>query len=113
MDLAGDKRDIDAKFRKKGPIMSFLKKLFGGSSAGETPAAADPVEHQGYTISPAPAAEGGQFRLGAVISKEIDGEVKEHRLIRADLFPSRDEAIGAAVRKAKLVIAEQGDRMFS
>jgi len=113
MDLAGDKRDIDAKFRKKGLIMSFLKKLFGGSSASQAPVAADPVEHQGYTIHPAPAAEGGQFRLGAVISRQVDGQLKEHKLIRADLFPSRDEAVEAAVRKAKLVIAEQGDRMFS
>lgn len=93
--------------------MSFLKKLFGGSTTSEAPPAADPVEHEGYLIRPAPAPESGQFRLGAVISREINGQVKEHRLIRADLFPSRDEAIGAAIRKAKLVIAEQGDRMFS
>jgi hypothetical protein len=47
-----------------------------------------------------------------VVSREISGETKEHRLVRADMFSSRDEAAEAAIRKAKLVIKEQGDRMF-
>ncbi len=93
--------------------MSFLKRLFGG--ADDAGAAAAPVaeaEHEGYKIAATPLKEGAQFRLAAVISKEIGGEVREHRLIRADLFTSADEAAAAALRKAKLVIAEQGDRMF-
>jgi len=91
--------------------MSFFKKLFGGGSAASAPAR-EPVEHEGFTIVPQPIPDGGQFRLGATISKEIDGEMKEHKLIRADLFPSEDQCADYAVTKAKQVIKEQGDRLF-
>ena len=95
--------------------MSFLKRLFGGGdpdgSGGETAATAE-AEHEGYRIVATPQKEGGQYRLCAVISKDISGETREHRLIRADLFSSADEASQAAMRKARQVIKEQGDRMF-
>ncbi len=90
--------------------MSFLKKLFGISPAAEETAAT--IEHEGYRISPSPVSEGGQFRLCAEISREIDGETKTHRMIRADIFPNRDDAIETSCRKAKQMIDEQGDRIF-
>lgn len=91
--------------------MSFFKKLFGGKeAAADAPAAT--LEHEGYTIAVTPMKDGGQFRVCGVISKEIDGERKEHTLIRADLFPSSDECADATIRKAKQVIKEQGDRIF-
>ena len=89
--------------------MSFLKKLFGGGSA---PKEAASEMHEGYIITPAPMADGGQFRLCAEIRKEVDGEMKTHRLIRADMFASADQAADAAVSKAKQVIREQGERLF-
>lgn len=92
--------------------MSFLRKLFGRSEGSPSGGGAA-VEHEGYTIRPAPMPEGSQFRLCAVISREVGGVVKEHRLVRADMFGTRDEAAEAAIRKARLVIKEQGDRMFS
>ncbi|MEZ5809873.1 MAG: HlyU family transcriptional regulator [Rhizobiaceae bacterium] len=95
--------------------MSFLKRLFGGGSAGSDDGAvpsAETVEHAGYSIRAAPIRDGGQFRLCAVISRDIDGETRTHKLIRADMFMSADDAADAALRKAKLVIAEQGDAMF-
>jgi hypothetical protein len=91
--------------------MSFLRKLFGLSSGSE-PKSDPAVEHEGYQIRPTPLPEGSQFRLGAIISKPFGAETKEYRLIRADVFSSRDEAVEAAIRKAKLVIKEQGDRLF-
>ena len=93
--------------------MSILKRLFGGGNS-ETPGetAAEVTEHEGYSIRPTPQKDGGQFRLCALITKEIDGTVREHRLIRADMFASSEEAANAAMRKAKQVIKEQGDAMF-
>ncbi|MEF2073321.1 HlyU family transcriptional regulator [Consotaella aegiceratis] len=93
--------------------MSFLKKLFGGG--GETssaPRATATEDYNGFSIAAQPMREGGQFRLAAMIQKEIGGETKSHRLIRADLFQSEDEATGAALRKARQVIDEQGDKLF-
>ncbi|MET0168795.1 MAG: HlyU family transcriptional regulator [Aliihoeflea sp.] len=92
--------------------MSFWKKLFGGSTAEPAAAAADPIEYKGFTIRPQPFSEGGQYQTCATVTKEIDGEVKEHKLIRADRFPSLDDATETSLRKAKQVIDEQGDRLF-
>lgn len=94
--------------------MSFFKKLFGiqpgASGAWEEPD--EVINHEGYAIVTTPINEGGQFRLAGTISKEVDGEVKTHKLIRADLFTSQDECNEACIRKARQVIAEQGERMF-
>ncbi|MCR4267883.1 HlyU family transcriptional regulator [Nitratireductor sp. ZSWI3] len=97
--------------------MSFLKRLFGGGgqpgqAAGEGKPVGEAVEHKGYSIQPTPFAEGGQFQTCALIWKEIDGVRREHRLVRADRFPSADLAAEHAVRKGRQVIDEQGDRIF-
>lgn len=88
--------------------MSLFSRLFGGGSAPE----AEPVTYQGFTIRPEPMAEGNRFRLAARVEKEVDGTVKSHHLIRADVFDSRDGAEAAAITKAKQVIDEQGDRLL-
>lgn len=91
--------------------MSFLKKLFGGGeNKGSQSAAA--VEHEGYRIVATPQKEGGNYRVCGTISKEIDGEIKEHTLIRADTLPSLDAAVEMTISKAKQVIAEQGEKLF-
>lgn len=90
--------------------MSFLKKIFGGGSNAKSAHAA--VTYNGYEIIPQPRAEGAQFRLYGTISKEIDGTLKEHILIRADMFSNQDDAVNETLRKAKKLIEEQGDRIF-
>jgi hypothetical protein len=92
--------------------MSFLRKLFGLQGGSDNPGTGEAIEHEGFTIRAAPIAEGGQFRLCAIISREVNGELKEHRMIRADMFGSRDEASEAAIRKARQMIKEQGERLF-
>ena len=96
-------------------MVSFLKKLFGGSSADNgTPAdRGEPVEHRGFRIQPAPEPEGGQWRLAGFISSGSDDNYKEQKFLRADLFASRDEASEFAIRKGKQIIDEQGDRLFA
>lgn len=91
--------------------MSFFRKLFGGGDPAPA-APAKTLEYKGYTIQPKPFQEGGQYQTCGIISKEIDGAVKEHRLIRADRFPSLDDATETTIRKARQVIDEQGDRIF-
>jgi len=95
--------------------MSFLKRLFGGGGgdAGEAvEAAGKEIEHNGFRIRATPFKEGGQFQTCGVVSKEIDGVVKEHRFIRADRFASLDDAIDVAFKKGKQLIEEQGERIF-
>ncbi len=94
--------------------MSFLKRLFGGGGPdkGKPANPAFEAEYEGFAIVATPQNDGGQFRLCAVVSKEIDGETKSHKLIRADLFPSAGDAAEAALRKARQVIDEQGDKLL-
>lgn len=97
--------------------MSFLKRLFG-VSGGKSDEPVDTqvgeaVEHEGYTIRATPFKAEGQFQTCGVISKEIDGAIREHRFVRADRFAVADDAAETALRKARQIIREQGDRMFN
>jgi len=93
--------------------MSFLKSLFGRKETQPAaPVALKSVEHQGFTIRAMPFLEGGQHQLAGVIEKEIDGEMKSHRFIRADRFPGAEEAADFALVKGRQLIDEQGERLF-
>lgn len=93
--------------------MSFFKKLFGGGGAKDgAQKTVTTVDYEGFTIETTPMEEGGQFRVAANLSKEIAGEMKTHRLIRADMCSSAQEASDIAVRKAKQMIDEQGERFL-
>ncbi len=91
--------------------MSFFKKLFGGG-ADEEVDGGEPIEHKGFTIRATPYKAEGGYQTCGVISKEIDGETKEHRFVRADKAMSVDEAIAISLRKGQQIVNEQGDRVF-
>ncbi|MCB1425311.1 MAG: HlyU family transcriptional regulator [Zhengella sp.] len=91
--------------------MSFLKRLFGGGADAQ-PIKAETVEYQGYALTPMPKAEGGMYRLqGLIVLGEGDGR-REHMLIRADMFTTSDDAADAFMRKARLLIDQQGEDLF-
>lgn len=95
-------------------MVSFLKRLFGsgtGDAAGAKEGAA--VDYEGFKIIPAPEPDGGQWRLaGKIVKPAADGDL-ERIFIRADLFPSREDAETYAVSKAKQIIDFQGERLFA
>lgn len=91
--------------------MSLLKKLFGGGGGSAEPDAPT-EEYEGYRITATPISEGQTFRVAATIEKEVSGETKTHKLIRADTVQGLEAAQAASVRKAKQVIDEQGERIF-
>lgn len=88
--------------------MSLFSRLFGGGAAPEP----EPETHAGFRIFPEPIKEGGGYRLAARIEKEIGGETRSHRIIRADVISDRDEASAAGVRKAKQLIDQMGEGLF-
>lgn len=88
--------------------MSFLKKLFGGGAAPEP----DPVDYNGFQITPCSYKDGAQYRLSARLEKTVDGEAKTHQMVRADTFGSQEAANEDAIRKAKILIDQMGDRLF-
>lgn len=100
--------------------MSFLSKLFGGGPK-EAANTSDPfagaksvkeIEHKGFMIRAMPYKQSGQFQTAGLIEKEVGGERKEHRFIRADRFPSIDEAADFAIAKGTQIVDEQGERVF-
>ncbi|MEM8731609.1 MAG: HlyU family transcriptional regulator [Pseudomonadota bacterium] len=93
--------------------MSFLSKLFGGGGGGSGGSADTPPEsHDGFSIYVEPQRDGPRWRIAARIQKEIDGEVKEHHMLRADTLDSQDAAAEATLRKAKSLIDQQGISIF-
>lgn len=93
--------------------MSFLKKLFGGGAAADAPAKAKKsIEYKGFAIRATPYQEAGQYQTCGVVSKEIDGTVKEHRFVRADRFADENSAADHAILKGQQMVDQMGDSMF-
>jgi hypothetical protein len=94
--------------------MSFLKKLFGGGTSDGT-ASSKPgkqIEYNGYTIAATPYKEGGQWQTCGVVSKSVNGEMKQHRFIRADRFSDEQAAADHAILKGQQIVDQLGDRVF-
>ncbi len=91
-----------------------FKSLFGSSADGQAKGAskAAAVEHEGFQIFAEPQASGGQWQVAGRIEKQVGEETKVHRFIRADIMPGQSEAANEMVRKAKMMIDQQGDAIF-
>ncbi len=94
-------------------IGGFMKKLFGGSEGPSKAKSNPPTLYDGFEIVTEPKSENGQWQVAGRIEKEIDGERKVHIFIRADLLPNEEEAASHTLRKAKIMIDQQGDGIFN
>ena len=97
--------------------MSFLKSLFGFGGSKEPErgavATAKEAEHKGFIIRATPYKDGGQYQTAGTIVKEIGGEMKEHKFVRADRFSTLEEAADLSLSKGRQIIDEQGEKIFS
>lgn len=94
---------------------TLLKKVFGAHDSEPGKKAeklGEPIEYKGYQIFLQPRSLGGQFGVGGLIRKSVDGETREHVLIRADQVPSREQCNEITLQKAKTVIDQMGDDLF-
>jgi hypothetical protein len=96
--------------------MAFFKALRDRFLGSGSPQAEEPpgeaVEYKGFRLRAAPYAAKGQYQVAGVIERDTPEGVKEHRFVRADTHPNRDDAAEFAIRKAKQIVDEQGDRLF-
>jgi hypothetical protein len=92
--------------------MSFWSALFGRRSAAETAKSPDPVEYKGFVIRAAPYKNNGGYQTAGVIERDVNGERKEHRFIRADSYASYEDAVNFTLAKARQIIDLQGERIF-
>ncbi len=95
----------------------FLRRLTGGGGGGDDDAAPAPkgpaVEYNGYTIQAAPRREGGQWLTAGVISKDFPEGAKSQHFVRAETHAGAEQASEFAVIKAKQIIDERGDQLFT
>ncbi len=93
--------------------MSFFKKLFGG---GNSEPAGDKVlgeeSYKGFAIKAIEMKAGSELQLAGIIEKDIGGELKTYRYIRADRMSSLDDLIPLALSKGRQIIDEQGEGIY-
>ena len=95
--------------------MSFWKNLFGGGSSSAEPAgdkALGEESYKGFLIKAIEMKAGSELQLAGTIEKEIGGELKSYRFVRADRMTSRDDLIALALSKGRQIIDEQGEAIF-
>lgn len=98
--------------------MSFWKNLFGGGggsgSAGKSiePAVVAEEAYKGFTVKSLIMPVGSEYQLAGLIEKEIDGELKSYKFVRADRFSSKEDVVSFALAKGRQIIDEQGDGIF-
>ncbi len=92
----------------------FLRRLTGGGDGGAEDAPAGPaIEYNGYSIQPAPRRERGQWLTAGVISKDFPDGPKSQHFVRAETHAGPEQARDFAVIKAKQIIDERGDQLFT
>ena len=98
--------------------MSFWKNLFGGgggsASASKTIEPAEVAEeaYKGFTVKSLIMPVGSEYQLAGLIEKEIDGELKSYKFVRADRFSSKEDVVSFALAKGRQIIDEQGDSIY-
>jgi len=96
--------------------MSMLKSLWdslmGKGGAGAEAMAAELVEYKDYRIRPTPYQAGSQYQTSGTIEKDFPSGTREHRFVRAESHPSREDAVEFSLIKARQIIDQQGDRIF-
>ncbi|WP_407050272.1 HlyU family transcriptional regulator [Methyloraptor flagellatus] len=93
--------------------MSFLKKLFGlGPSAPAAPEKLETEEYREFLVTATPIKEGREWQVCGVISREENGEMREHRFIRVDRFPDKETAVQMIFQKGRQIIDERRGKVF-
>ena len=96
--------------------MSFWKNLFGGGSAADSAPAGDKVlgeeSYKGFLIKAIEMRAGSEYQLAGTIEKDVGGELKTYKFIRADRMGSKDDLIALALSKGRQIIDEQGEGIY-
>lgn len=96
--------------------MSFWKKLFGGGDAADSAPTGDKTlgeeAYKGFLIKAIEMRVGSEYQLAGTIEKDVGGELKTYKFIRADRMGSKDDLIALALSKGRQIIDEQGEQIF-
>lgn len=96
--------------------MSFWKKLFGGGGAEDSAPAGDRAlgeeSYKGFLIKAIEMRAGSEYQLAGTIEKDVGGELKSYKFIRADRMGSKDDLVALALSKGRQIIDEQGEGIY-
>jgi hypothetical protein len=96
--------------------MSFWKNLFGGGGGSDSksiePAVVAEEAYKGFTVKSLIMPVGSEYQLAGLIEKEIDGELKSYKFVRADRFSSKEDVVSFALAKGRQIIDEQGEGIY-
>ena len=90
--------------------MGIIKSLFGGGRKDSEEESS--FVYQGFTIRLTPKQGNNGWSTEAMISKEVDGELKTHHFIRADTTGHKEGAMELTTIKTKTLIDQSGERIF-
>jgi hypothetical protein len=90
-----------------------LSRLAGVGAVAPGAAAVPAVEYKGFRIRPTPYPTRDHYQTAGTIEKDTPEGLKEHHFVRADTYHSRDDAIAFTILKAKQIIDQLGDRIFT
>ncbi len=97
--------------------MSFWKNLFGGGGSGAASKSIEPAvvaeeAYKGFTVKSLIMPVGSEYQLAGLIEKEIGGELKSYKFVRADRFSSKEDVVSFALAKGRQIIDEQGEGIY-
>lgn len=97
--------------------MSFWKNLFGGGSGGSAgktiePAVVAEEAYKGFTVKSLIMPVGSEYQLAGLIEKELEGELKSYKFVRADRFSSKEDVVSFTLAKGRQIIDEQGEGIY-
>jgi len=87
-------------------MFNLIKNIIGGSPKND-----ESHNYKEYKIIPKPIRNGGSFTTEGKIIKDTD-EYQEAYFIRTDTFSKKEDAVDCIIRKAKIIIDENGDKIF-
>ena len=91
--------------------MGLFSRIFGTPPKQEV--TIESVEYKSFLIYPNSERDGSQFRIAGTITKEINGEIKEHRFIRSDVISNKSDADKLMVHKSKMLIDQMNESIFN
>lgn len=92
-------------------LFNSLKTLLNNPAPTETKQH-ESIDYQGFTITPEPIAEKGQYRVAGFIRKTIGEKDCEHHFIRSDVCMNEQQAVELTIHKCQTFIDQLGEQIF-
>ncbi len=92
-------------------LMSWLRRWLGGGAEADPVTASE--DYDGFEIQATPQREGDTWRVAGRVIWHLDSGVLQYDFVRADSFPSADNATTMTLAKGRQLIDERGSDLFN